>query len=101
MRSTIHSPSMFVMLAVASVAGAACVPPATNGAAPSGPRTVLYVGNEGAVTWLAADAATASLEKKGSLPLGLTASFMAGSSDGKHLYALLRTIDEMKQQAAG
>jgi 6-phosphogluconolactonase len=89
-------------LATILVALSSCVPSATNpNDDPGSARTFLYVGNEGSITWLAADARTATLDKRGSVPLGLTASFMVGSSDGKHLYALLRTIDEMKQQMEG
>jgi 6-phosphogluconolactonase len=101
MTHTIQSSRLLAVVALTAMAASACVPSATSPTEPPGPRSFLYVGNEGSVTWLAADARTATLEKKGSVDLGLTAAFMVGSSDGKHLYALLRTIDEMKQQAQG
>jgi 6-phosphogluconolactonase len=75
----------------------AAPPPATE----RKPQPYLYVGNEGGLTWYAADTSAGTLDKKGSLDFGLTASFMVGASDGKHFYALLRTVNEMNQTTAG
>jgi 6-phosphogluconolactonase len=63
-----------------------------------GSRPFLYVGSEGDITWYSAGGDTGSLEKKGSMSFGFTAAFLARSSDNKHLYALLRTVNEMKRQ---
>jgi 6-phosphogluconolactonase len=97
----VRSLDNLVMLAVLTASTACGVPPATTTSDSDKPHQMLYVGNEGGVTWFAGDGKNASLEKKGSVAMGLTAAFMTASADGRHFYALLRTIDEMKQQMAG
>jgi 6-phosphogluconolactonase len=65
---------------------------------PAGARRMLYVGSEGAITWYALDQSNGALDKKGSLDVGYTASFLARSKDNRVLYALLRTVNEMQRQ---
>ena len=98
-----HSPSagplLISFVTAALIATAGCGKP--DDAASSSAHPVVYVGNEGNITWYRVDPAKGSLKNLGTLPFGLTAAFMTRSSDNKFLYALLRTIDETKPPLQG
>lgn len=89
----------FRLVGLLIAAVAACGDASIDTGAAGKVRSFLYVGNEGGISWLEADRSDGTLRPKGSLTLGLTAAFMARSSDGKFLYATLRTVDEVKRQA--
>jgi 6-phosphogluconolactonase len=96
---SLHYCSLRSLIAAAALAAAAgCGKSSEDGAAS---RPLVYVGSEGDITWYSVDASKGTLERKGSLSFGLTAAFLARSADNKHLYALLRTIDETKPPLQG